>query len=454
MRRRSTVLSAALMVIVMFGTDVLLGADTVLAATAAHTAPRQPEHALGTGGVGNSPLSPEEQVRQAGAKRRDHPRGEALNRLAEDGRHLAVTDASSPLLAEPPSTAAVIPVTWADCLNHTYDNGANAYWHKDKYNLCRRMLFTVTYREARGNVLTVIGNTTFVLEFKGTAVNGQKSMTFDMRMSAFQHFGETRKEWVMTVQLPCANADPARGSDCAEPTGNATVYRRTVGEWESLAGTEFTWTKNTVTTAVPADVYQQELRGFFEVGLYFTLEAPASVEVYTEPTEILRCDDATYVGGSKCVIPRVTSVLQLSASDLQHGESARFIRDAQTDITRTEPGIPGKKVPGVIGDRPLHRLYGAYDFKNEIKASRRKVRKTCRQSWGAKYTLSGTRECDEYPFATTYENTARVDADTVYDYAVRAISASHNRAAGNVYGAWLTADHILDNDPFFVRIIP
>jgi hypothetical protein len=26
--------------------------------------------------------------------------------------------------------------------------------------------------------------------------------------------------------------------------------------------------------------------------------------------------------------------------------------------------------------------------------------------------------------------------------------------AGNAYGAWLGADRILDNDPFFVRIVP
>jgi hypothetical protein len=113
-----------------------------------------------------------------------------------------------------------------------------------------------------------------------------------------------------------------------------------------------------------------------------------------------------------------------------------------------------QKVPGVIGDIPLHRLHSSYDTNNDIRASRRRVPKTCRLYWGPKYTANKTKQCDEYPFATTYENSARVDATTSYDYAVRPIKKEHNETAGFPYGAWLGADRILDGDPFFVRIVP
>jgi len=155
--------------------------------------------------------------------------------------------------------------------------------------------------------------------------------------------------------------------------------------------------------------------------------------VSASPTAISRCDSATYVNGSKCVFPRVASVLEFSASDTAISDSSQFIRDAQTDITRTKPGTPGKRVPGIPGipgDSPLHRLYSAYDVKTDIKASRRRVPKTCRTYWGPKYTLGGTRQCDEYPFATTYENSARINTHTVFAYAVRTIKKEHNETAG------------------------
>ena len=458
MRRRSTVLLAALMALVMFGTDLMLSTDTV--PTAAAASPKLDPIPAGatyiTESLGNSPYSTEEQIRQAEAKRRDHPQGEALNHLAEDGEHLAVTESGSPRLADNPSSiTAIDPVTWAECEDHINDHGEDGYWYKNKYNLCRIVRLTLHYFEQVNGVPTEVGDTELTVELKGTAVNGQSSINFDMRMLDFEDTRRTHKEWPLSIQLPCTNADPARTSDCTEQSGNTTIFRKTVLEWEALAGTEFSWTKITATTAVPPGKYHNEMRGFFEVGLYKVLESPLTgPDVVADPPAMARCDTATYVNGSKCVFANVASVLQFRASDPTLSESAQFIRDAQTDITLTKPGAPGKKVPGVIGDRPLHRLYSGYDFNNDIKASRRRVPKTCRLYWGPKYTASRTKQCDEYPFATTYENAARIDTHTVYDYAVRAIKKEHNETAGRVYGAWLGADRILDGDPFFVRIVP
>jgi hypothetical protein len=378
MRRRSTVLLAALMALVMFGTDLVLGTGTTAPTAAAAPAkldPIPPGAKYITESLGNSPYSTEEQIRQAEAKRRDHPQGEALEHLGEDGTQLAVTEADSPRLADNPSSiTAIDPVTWAECEEHINDHGPDGYWYKNKYNLCRIVRLTLHYYEVVEGVPTEVGTTDVTVELKGTAVDGQSSINFAMRMRDFADTNRTHKEWPLSIQLPCSNADPARTSDCFEPSGNATIYRKTVLEWQALAGTEFSWTKNTVTTAVPAGKYHDEMRGFFEEGLYKVLESPLTgPDVVADPPAMVRCDSATYVSGSKCVFPTVSSVLQFSASDTRLSESAQFIRDAQTDITRTKPGIAGKKVPGVIGDTPLHRLYSAYDTNNDIKASRRRV---------------------------------------------------------------------------------
>jgi hypothetical protein len=449
-KSRTTLAAAILLTLVMLTTD--LGAPAIAAVP---SAPQPARTTLGTGGIGNSPLSTQEQKQRAEAKRHDHPQGANLNHLGEDGKHLAATDSRSPKLADgAAATTTVDPVTWAECEGHSYDDQDNAYWFKNKYNLCRLELFTLTYRELIDNTVVEVGKTMMVVEVKGTATAGASSITFDMRMRDFQDFDTTHKEWPMSIQLPCTNADPSRTSTCSEFTGHDTVYRQSIAEWEAQAGTEYHWTKNTATTANPDTTYHAEMRGFFEVGLYFLLESPLGPDVSVSPTAISRCDSATYVNGSKCIFPTVASVLEFSASDPAISESAQFIRDAQTDITLTKPGTPGKRVPGGLNDLPLHRLYSAYDFKNDIKASRRRVPKTCRLYWGPKYTLGGTRQCDEYPFATTYENSARINTHSLLDYAVRAIKKEHNETAGQRYGAWLGSDHILDGDPFYVRITP
>ncbi|WIV52929.1 NucA/NucB deoxyribonuclease domain-containing protein [Amycolatopsis nalaikhensis] len=416
----------------------------------------QPGITLGTGGVGDSLLPPAEQTRRAVARLHDHPRGDALNHLADAGKHPVITDARSPRFADA-SVQAYTPVTWEECAGHTYDNEENSYWYRDKFNFCRFEAFKVTYRELQNGTLVEVGHTNFVLGLKATAVDRQNAVSFDMRMGNFADDGKTYKEWPLSIQLSCDNADPSRTSTCTEPNG-PTVYRNSVAFWQAAAGTDFSFTKTMTTTATSDTTYKAEMRGFLAAGLFIVLESPIEgPETTSSPSVLMRCDSAAYVTGSKCVAPDATSVLRFSASDPTLSESAQLIRDAQTDITLTKPGIAGKRVPGVLNGAPLHRLYSAYDFNNDIKASRRRVPKTCRLYWGPKYTVDSNgnaRQCDEYPFATTYENAARVKTSTVFDYAVRAIKKEHNETAGRIYGTWLGYDHILDGDPFYVEIVP
>ncbi|GAB2957815.1 NucA/NucB deoxyribonuclease domain-containing protein [Saccharothrix stipae] len=116
----------------------------------------------------------------------------------------------------------------------------------------------------------------------------------------------------------------------------------------------------------------------------------------------------------------------------------------------------GKKAPGREEDgAPLHRFFGDHDPNNKIRGSRRKTQTVCRKYWGVNYATSvpGTpRECDEYPFATTYENAALVDENTMWNFAAAAISRSHNKKAGEIYQAFLRTEHLLDGDAFYVHI--
>ncbi|OKJ95652.1 hypothetical protein AMK34_21835 [Amycolatopsis sp. CB00013] len=53
-----------------------------------------------------------------------------------------------------------------------------------------------------------------------------------------------------------------------------------------------------------------------------------------------------YAGTTDCVFHKVTGIFTQSVSNPEITESAQFIRQAQTSITSTWPGIPGTYVPG------------------------------------------------------------------------------------------------------------
>ncbi|GAB3402397.1 hypothetical protein GCM10027569_08450 [Flindersiella endophytica] len=380
------------------------------------------------------------------------PKGKELYTLAEDGKYVVETSADEILAAEYEPQVGIDPVSFEEC-EQRYDPN-RPFWYKNKYNSCSRNDVTVQYFELVNGVWVHVGTTYFASTFIGVAQNGSNTIVFGARLTHLGDEGKVNKSGTtLTLKLGCLNADPARQSTCA--TTPATVTR-TVAEWQTDGVTQPAWfTSTATTTTVPADSYAGERRGFFSYDLLATIVGTDGVpRTSMSPAETFRCDEAAYVYGSHCVFNHVSSSLSLNANDPTYGESATFIRDAQTNITSTKPGTAGKKVPGRFGEEPLHRLYKAYDTENDINGSRRKIRRACRHYFGTGYTLKNNvrQQCDEYPFATTYENAARVDESSSLTYAVRAITGTHNETAGRIYGTWLGSDHILDGDPFYIII--
>ncbi|MGW2447771.1 NucA/NucB deoxyribonuclease domain-containing protein [Streptomyces sp. NPDC001675] len=63
------------------------------------------------------------------------------------------------------------------------------------------------------------------------------------------------------------------------------------------------------------------------------------------------------------------------------------------------------QVPGQTVKDPPHRTGSAQRSSD----NRSPAVKQCRRYWGAGYSHGGTRDCDEYPFASTYEGAAEHD---------------------------------------------
>jgi hypothetical protein len=236
-----------------------------------------------------------------------------------------------------------------------------------------------------------------------------------------------------------------------------------VSAWELAGANTAAFSLATSTSGAPAsDPHQAEQRGDFGFyPQYFLVgTGDGTIDIQNDKSEILRCDQATYVPGARCIFNHVVPTVAFDSTKATIAEAANFIRDAQTDITRTKPGIVGTYVPGsTASGRPLHRLYKAYDAKGWLSGARKKIRQECRHSWGSNYTKDPNggpaRSCDEYPFNVTYENAATVtpgQSGSAASYAVRALNAAHNSQLGSDFGTWLGQDRILDGDAFYVVV--
>jgi len=379
------------------------------------------------------------------------PKGAALERLAEDRKYVVETPASKVPLDENAPQVGIDPVSFDEC-EQRYSS-SKPYWYKNKYNSCRAAEVQIDYFDLKDGQWIYVGSSFLLASYIGVAQDQSSTILWGVRLKFLRDVGQERKfATTLTLAPGCLVADQSQSTCTTTPP----AITKTVGQWQIDGPAQPAWFTSTITTtSVPAGKYAAEKRAFFSYDMQFTTTGENGIphSDFT-PAESMRCDAASYVNGSRCVFQHVASSLSLNANDPTYGQSATFIRDAQTNITSTKPGLAGKKVPGRANEEALHRLYKDYDTERDIDGSRRKVRKTCRHFFGVDYTTkTGTaRQCDEYPFATTYENSARVDESALLTYAVRAIDGTHNETAGRIYGNWLGIDHILDGDPFFIII--
>ncbi|GAB2968175.1 hypothetical protein GCM10027184_16490 [Saccharothrix stipae] len=388
---------------------------------------------------------------------RQAPKGDDLYHLHRDRKYKVSTHPSEYDEQSGTFQALADDVGYEECEENTE---VEKFWFKNRFNLCMTQEVEVAHFQLPNPV--PVGHSFFEATVIATAVPGTQDTRFGIRLRHLRDVGTTVPS-VMGITLDCFNADPSRTSTCAaEADEPALAVGYPFAAWQgALSGLPFGFTTRTTTTAVPGtDKYAAELRGYFSYLFHIRIASQGLPPNSTALRhEFWRCDSALYVYNTngRCVFHHAISSIQMSATSATMGKSASFIRDAQNGGPNVAPIISGKKVPGRFGESELHRLYKAYDTNKKIPASRRKIKRTCRDYFSSNYTRGpgGMKmECDEYPFATTYENAALVDPQSVWNYAVRPVPRTDNGAAGNYYGEWLSRDRLLDGDPFYVIITP
>ncbi|BCM71202.1 hypothetical protein EASAB2608_06536 [Streptomyces sp. EAS-AB2608] len=171
-----------------------------------------------------------------------------------------------------------------------------------------------------------------------------------------------------------------------------------------------------------------------------------------------RWDEADYLpaatrggGGAFSVL---TSLTYSTAERAPERGVAAHIKKAFTKPGQTQPPFSRKKVPGQNPDAPLTRLY--HDTTRRKKNRSRAVY-NCTKYFGENYSQGGKKECDEYPFATTYEGAAGSDYDSRQDpknFSVMPVAKTENGAAGTLLGQYYKLNRVVDgpDDGFMVKV--
>ncbi|WP_257350192.1 NucA/NucB deoxyribonuclease domain-containing protein [Pseudalkalibacillus decolorationis] len=148
------------------------------------------------------------------------------------------------------------------------------------------------------------------------------------------------------------------------------------------------------------------------------------------------------------VFSKATPVMEVPITEPEFAaleEAGEHWKFAMENPEQTKPQVLGKKIPGAVGERPLTRMYSKR-HRDKYNRNRDKTSRVCKREFGKS---PPGKQCDEYPFASTWQGSATNGQDW---FSIRMISKDSNEAAGTWLGAWYAYTRILDHDPFYVQV--
>ncbi|MFE6611506.1 hypothetical protein [Amycolatopsis sp. NPDC057786] len=331
------------------------------------------------------------------------------------------------------SSARTQAITPAECI--PMDTGEPNFKHRDRFTSCRTMTFGIGYPDEKA------------LEFDVTvaytaAADGSQSVRAEFYVYDGRVIGDPPADWYDTqvgIQVLCSAIN---STSCSGPGALIKPMNQWIAQ-EYL----FTHVVSTSGTTTARDG-----KALYEVGHAFYDPISGTWPVL-DRTDLFRCDTATYLGlPAGCVFTARTFSLNVQFARDRYPDVVDHIRDAQYNPAATKPGhftlIPGNPKNGT----PLTRLYPGYD-KAFYDRNHAKAVQTCIEFWGTGYTEGGTKDCDEYPFRSTYQGAAYSDNGGSVGYSARPLAKGQNRSAGSDLGIFYKDQRLLDGDGFFVNSI-
>ncbi|MGD6764053.1 NucA/NucB deoxyribonuclease domain-containing protein [Streptomyces sp. BH097] len=294
---------------------------------------------------------------------------------------------------------------------------------------------------------------------------------FDLDVDVWSSTGHFNKPGAtMKAELECDGTWES-GNGSAEDACDSGMYEgRTAspGAWKRDGKTKFdlvSFASSPPSAAAGPQIANADFRPKYE----FTIPGYDQFQPTDGEEGKLRFDSAAYLrrGNMGAVFSDTTPALRYDRSDTSDpsapGEPylgvaavANHIADARNDPDSTLPPKSDKNLPGAEATDPLHRLVPAAGAtqRTRVRDNRNVVRAYCNGGDVPGGPADGV-QCDEYPFASSYEGAARYMYDGSqyeYDYSVKYIDSQENEEAGRRLNAWYENDRIIDNDAFVIAI--
>jgi hypothetical protein len=400
---------------------------------------------------------------------------------ADEPAHYIVDSARFPRGTKPED-----PYQYADepqCAEHIDQAGQDAGWIKNRYSYCQVHLIAATAFRCtffpRPNC-RVTGHFVSRNRLLGYGkIGGHEPTTITSRWADFRlhvdilgatgPFSRASAKLKTSIKCDGNYLDPnypSHDGNACHP-GQLEDTEKSIPGWRLDGGAHF----DLVSQAFePSSLHDEQLgTGVFHIDYDFSLPFPYIFEIGADgPEGGMRFDSAWYLTTNRA--EQLGSVFDRAVPGLSHRIVDPNIRgvvnhllSAQADPEHTVPRKEGKVLLGGTAKDTIRRLAGAKsaDHRTRQDANRNTATYFCYNSpeMPAQPPDGGPFDCDEYPFASTYEGAAR--ARPQYDgpaferyYSVRWVNRDQNQEAGNRLGAWYLNDRIIDGDKFFVPVMP
>lgn len=354
------------------------------------------------------------------------------------------------------------PVSVDECrakLGSIDDLGARQepkYWYKDRFNSCTGAAIKINKVECRNGVCNPVGYIAYRLVIVGHGnreanADGSRTMTFQWFTDQGRSFGDTPPEYDSIYN----------GLVCKTYINVQCGFDRSYG-MSTVGELRNGWTSPVLTLTERNTSDAPDNKIYYDLG--FTIKGGMG-EIKSKTVQILRSDTATYANKGGFVFMDVESWFQYDfVADKVMYHQVKHVWDAQNRIESTKPGDKFTKVAGGRGSgKMLTRLAPNVSPQNNDEYVKRYNRNnyvavlTCKQYFHDDYaTRFGPRECDEYPYRSTFEGAAYTEYDGgtgIWSYSARPIPQQDNSIGGGTLAAFYDRDHIVHGDTFWVDIV-
>ncbi|MBO1417408.1 NucA/NucB deoxyribonuclease domain-containing protein [Streptomyces sp. FH025] len=312
----------------------------------------------------------------------------------------------------------------------------------DHFNFCRhRYTGAIHYENGK-----VKGTLDYRETQVGSGSRGNREALISAELTEFKMAGSFNQSSNLTVYM---GTNAKQGQTACRAAGATNPITNTVAKW---MGNGF----------IGWSILSDEAQGTGDekivdcMWLLYQRAAPSGenwTNWYGAPYQDLRFDSASYLPSKLGVIfSRVTPVMQYSRTDPLVKGVAEHIYTAFTNPNSTLPATSNgaKVIPGNIKSTPPSLITRLYPGANPIADQAYKDNRAVVSAACSSLPHNPGEECDEFPFASTWEGAGRGDGN----FSVRYVDGTQNGNAGTALAVWYGSDRILHNDKFGVSILP